>query len=255
METERRRPTSSISPQPSVRRDLGAEDWRALPAALAGIHASTRPRDRIEVTIASGASLDEAGEAFLIAGGGFAPCAVRRRAGRRALTLLRMRTLADLVRPGLRLLICGLNPSLFSADAGIPFARPGNRFWAAMRAAGLVERERDPHQAFARGIGFTDLVKRATPAAAEIRPAEYRAGLARLEWITRAFAPRAVCFVGLDGWRRAVDPKAQPGWTASGLGGRPAYLMPSTSGRNARCPPSELAAHLARAASGPSPRR
>jgi TDG/mug DNA glycosylase family protein len=255
MKTERRRPTSSRSAQPSVPRDLGAADWRALPAALAAIHASTKPRDRIEVTIASGASLDQAGEAFLIEGGGFARCAVRRFAGRRALTLLRVRTLPDLVRPDLRLLICGLNPSLFSADAGIPFARPGNRFWAAMRAAGLVERERDPHHAFARGIGFTDLAKRATPSAAELRPAEYRAGLARLEWIAGAFAPRVVCFVGLDGWRRAVDPKARPGWTASGLGGRPAYLMPSTSGRNARCPPSELAAHLARAAAGPSPRR
>ena len=160
----------------------------------------------------------------------------------------RARTLPDLVRPRLRLLICGLNPSLYSADAGIPFARRGNRFWAAARTAGLVVKERDPLDALHRGIGMTDLVKRATAAAGELRREEYVAGLRRVEGLVRRFHPRAVCFVGLEGWRAAVDRGAQPGWIAGGLGGRPAYLMPSTSGRNARVSLAELAAHLRSAA-------
>jgi TDG/mug DNA glycosylase family protein len=49
----------------------------------------------------------------------------------------RARTLPDTVGPGMRLLVCGLNPSLFAADAGVGYARPGNRFWPAARATRL----------------------------------------------------------------------------------------------------------------------
>ena len=166
------------------------------------------------------------------------------------LTARRARTLPDLVRPGLRLLICGLNPSVYSADAGVPFARPGNRFWAAAGAAGLVTRARDPRAALRRGIGFTDLVKRATPGAAVLSAREYAAGVERVAALVRLYRPKAICFVGLDGWRAAVDRRAQPGWIADGFAGVDAYLMPSTSGRNAATPPAALAAHLRRAASG-----
>ncbi|HVN83832.1 MAG TPA: methyltransferase domain-containing protein [Candidatus Binatia bacterium] len=161
----------------------------------------------------------------------------------------RAHTLPDLVGPNLRLLICGLNPSPYSADRGIPFARPGNRFWPAARRAGLITRERDPRAALYCGVGFTDLVKRATASATELRPREYREGVARIEELAWLYQPKAICFVGLDGWRTAVDRRAQPGWIDSDFAGCPAYLMPSTSGRNARVPLAELARHLRRAAS------
>ena len=61
-----------------------------------------------------------------------------------ALTATRLRSLPDTVAPGMRLLVCGLNPSLYSADAGVPFARTGNRFWRALAAAGLDDVDRDP---------------------------------------------------------------------------------------------------------------
>ena len=38
----------------------------------------------------------------------------------------------------------GSNPSVYSADVGLGFARPGNRFWPAALAAGLVTRTHDP---------------------------------------------------------------------------------------------------------------
>ena len=95
---------------------------------------------------------------------------------------------------------------------------------------------------------MTDLVKRATAAAAHLRPKEYAAGLRRVERLVQHYRPAATCFVGLDGWRCAVDRRARPGWIVGGFGGRPAYLMPSTSGRNARVPLTELAAHLRAAA-------
>jgi TDG/mug DNA glycosylase family protein len=157
----------------------------------------------------------------------------------------RARTLADTVGPGMRLLACGLNPSLYAADAGVGFARPGNRFWPAALAAGLATEARDPHAALRdHGLGMTDIVKRATVAAAELTPAEYRAGLERVRWLVRWLRPGAVCFVGLAGWRAAVDRRAQPGPQPEGIEGVPVYVMPSTSGLNASSRPADLVGHL-----------
>jgi TDG/mug DNA glycosylase family protein len=165
------------------------------------------------------------------------------------LRAVRARTLADTVGPGMRLLVCGLNPSLFAADAGVGFARPGNRFWKAAVAAGVVTRERQPlHALQVDGVGMTDQVKRATRAADELTSDEYRAGLARLTRLVEWLRPGAVCFVGLAGWRSATGTKAAAGRQEAGLGGRPVYVMPSTSGLNARTTPAQLTDHLRAAA-------
>ncbi|MDG2304624.1 MAG: uracil-DNA glycosylase family protein [Candidatus Binatia bacterium] len=160
-------------------------------------------------------------------------------------------TLPDYVRPDLDLLFCGLNPSLLSAQTGVPYGRPGNRFWPAVVRAGLCSRERDPWHALERGIGFTDLVKRPTRGAAELTKDEYATGTLRLEDCVRVFRPRAICFVGLDGWRKTVDRKAVPGWVPDGFAGRPAYLMPSTSGLNAHCDLPGFVRHLRAASTAP----
>jgi hypothetical protein len=60
------------------------------------------------------------------------------------------------------------------------------------------------------GVGFTDLVKRATPRAGVLTPVEYRESLARVERLVRWLAPRAVCFVGLAGWRAAATDAPVP---------------------------------------------
>jgi hypothetical protein len=57
-----------------------------------------------------------------------------------------------------------------------------------------------------------------------------------------------VCFVGLEGWRLAVDRKAMPGPIDTGFAGVPAYVMPSTSGLNAHARLDDLVEHLRRAA-------
>ncbi len=161
-------------------------------------------------------------------------------------------TLPDYVRPKLKLLICGLNPSPYAAKTGIPFGRPGNRFWPAALRAKLVERERDPLDALNCGVGFSDLVKRTTRAASELGTEEYEHGLKRLEDLVRLMRPASLCFVGLAGWRAAVERKAQPGWIENGFAGRPAYLMPSTSGLNTHTDTAALARHLRRAARPPA---
>jgi len=74
--------------------------------------------------------------------------------------------LADTVGPGMRLLVCGLNPSVHAAEAGVGFVTPSNRFWRAALEAGVVGRPLDPRHALVEhGVGMTDLVKRPTPRA------------------------------------------------------------------------------------------
>jgi len=164
-------------------------------------------------------------------------------------TATRVRTLPDIVGPDMRLLVCGLNPSLYAADAGVNFARPGNRFWPAALASGLVSRDRDPWHALAHhGIGFTDIVKMATPQAASLAVDDYRHGLDRLAWTVRLLRPGAVCFVGLAGVRAALDRHAVAGPRADGFAGVPAYVMPNTSGLNAHASPADFERHLRAAA-------
>ncbi|MGH9186707.1 MAG: methyltransferase domain-containing protein, partial [Acidimicrobiales bacterium] len=123
----------------------------------------------------------------VVVGAGFVIDEVLERTNRRGEVVLdvmaaRARRLADTVGPGMGLLLVGLNPSLYAANAGVGFARPGNRFWPAIRAAGLVTRDRDPRHALrVHRIGMTDLVKRATVGAAELTADEYRDGLRRVE--------------------------------------------------------------------------
>jgi len=157
----------------------------------------------------------------------------------------RARTLPDTVGPGLAVLFVGLNPSEYAADVGVGFARPGNRFWPAALAAGLVTRDRDPRDAFrAHRVGMTDLVKRATTSAASLRPAEYRDGVARVQRLVAWLRPRVVCFVGLTGWRAAVSATATRGLQPQPFAGVPAYVMPNTSGVNAHSRLEDFVADL-----------
>ncbi len=158
---------------------------------------------------------------------------------------VRLRTLADTVGPGMSLLVVGLNPSFYAADAGVGFARPGNRFWPAALRAGLVSRDRDAFHALRHhGMGMTDLVKRPSTGANELTRDEYAVGMRRVEGLVRWLEPRALCMVGLAGYRAAVDRHAEPGLQPILSGGRPVYVMPSTSGANAHASIDDLVTHL-----------
>jgi len=205
--------------------------------------------DQVGGRFFAGWSQDRLTDMITGAGFGIEPTSVEVSGDEVRLRAVRLRTLADTVRPGMRLLICGVNPSPYSADVGVGYGRPGNRFWPAVVAAGVVDRPRDPIDALVRhGMGMTDFVKRATRTAAEVGDDEYRVGLARVERLVEWLQPGAVCFVGLSGWRAAVNRTAVAGPQPETIGGRPAYLVPSTSGLNARSSLADLTAHFAAAA-------
>ncbi len=238
-----------------------------VPLALADLHRALVPDATVELHLFEGdAEWDEhpdddfPGRRFsrwpvpwledVLVGAGFEVGGIERRKKVLLVAARRLHTLADTVAPGMRMLVCGLNPSVYAADVGVGFARGTNRFWPSALAAGLVSRDRDPrHALVAHGVGMTDLVKRPTRQAAELTAAEYSEGLQRLERLAERLEPRVICFVGLAGWRAAVDRRATPGLQPRRIGGRPAYVMPSTSGLNARTSLGELTAHLRAAAS------
>jgi TDG/mug DNA glycosylase family protein len=264
-----------------VRIDLSHLPRTAVPTALAELHGALASDTPVELGFLDGdlhhaALLDDpSGDrcsawdpkllAAVVEGAGFGrpPIELRPRTGppRRSsdelgslrgqvlVSARRLDTLPDSVGPAMRLLVCGLNPSLPAAATGIPFVGASNRFWPAARQAGVVAVDRDPAGALTVDrVGFTDQAKRATAAASSLRPGELRRGIRRLARLVAWLEPAAVCVVGLAGWRTAVDAHARPGIAEARLGGRPVYVMPSTSGRNARSSVDALTAHLADAA-------
>src|SRR3954471_19188486 len=93
------------------------------------------------------------------------------------------KSVPDLIAPGLKVLFCGINPSLYSAAVGHHFARPGNRFWPVLHAAGFSDRRLtafDERELLARGYGITNIADRATATADELSPDELIAGAKRL---------------------------------------------------------------------------
>ncbi len=128
------------------------------------------------------------------------------------------RPLPDRLARNLRLLICGTNPSPATANAGIAYFRPGNRFWPAGLAAGLVGADRDPDRALrVDRVGFTDFVARVEADASKISADELRAGAIEVEAKVRKWKPAAVCFTALGPYRAAVDRRAAVGRAAASL--------------------------------------
>jgi len=147
------------------------------------------------------------------------------------------RTVPDLLPEPCRVLLCGINPSTWSAWSGHHFGRPTNRLWPTLAGAGLTPRRLHPEQTaeiLAAGLGITNLVARATVRADELRDDEVRAGVATLEALARRVRPGAVAVLGLTAYRTAFGrPGAVVGRQPQTVGGRPLWLLPNPSGLNA----------------------
>jgi TDG/mug DNA glycosylase family protein len=142
-----------------------------------------------------------------------------------------------LIAPGLRVLFVGINPGLWSGAVGHHFARPGNRFWKVLHAAGFTERLLSPfdeRELLARGLGITNVVRRTTQAAAELSPEELQRGARRLRAKVVRHRPRIVAFLGLGAYRVALArPAARIGPQADRFGRARLWVLPNPSGLNA----------------------
>jgi TDG/mug DNA glycosylase family protein len=155
------------------------------------------------------------------------------------------RTMPDLIAPGLRVLFCGINPSLYSAVVGYHFARPGNRFWPTLHAAGFTPRRLAPSEQQALlelGCGITNLVDRATASADELSAAELAEGGQGLTVKLRRYRPRFLAVLGIGAWRSAFGrPEAALGLQPETLGGTRVWVLPNPSGLNAHYRLEDLA--------------
>lgn len=153
-------------------------------------------------------------------------------------------TVPDLIAPDLSVLFCGINPGLYSAATGHHFARPGNRFWRALHAAGFTARVLKPwedSELLANGVGITNLVPRATAGAAELTRDELIAGRDRLERKAARYRPRWIAVVGIGAYRVAFErPGATIGEQLERLGVSRLWVLPNPSGLNANHQMPEL---------------
>ena len=142
-----------------------------------------------------------------------------------------------MIASGLRVLFVGINPGLYSGAVGHHFARPGNRFWRVLHAAGFTERLLSPfeeRELLAAGLGITNLVARATASAAELSRDELVRGARRLLGKVRRRRPAVVAFLGLDAYRTALEKRgASVGRQRETLGGARVWVLPNPSGLNA----------------------
>lgn len=159
------------------------------------------------------------------------------------------RTLPDLVAPGLRVLLVGINPSLWSGWSGYHFGRPSNRLWTTLHEAGLTPRRLAPEdtaELLAAGIGISNLVARATARADELTDDEIRAGMPRLRATVQRWRPRAVAVLGVSAYRVAfARPKAAVGRQPDPLDGALLWVLPNPSGLNAHYQQPALTAQYA----------
>jgi TDG/mug DNA glycosylase family protein len=159
-------------------------------------------------------------------------------------------TIDDVIAPGLKVLFCGINPSLYSAAVGHHFARPGNRFWPALHLAGFTDRVLSPFEdelALRHGLGVTNLVARATGSAQDLSREELREGGKALADKVLRYAPGVLAVVGIGAYRMAFDqPRATIGPQGQQLGGRPVWVLPNPSGLNAHYQLPDLAAQFRR---------
>lgn len=149
----------------------------------------------------------------------------------------------DLLGPDLKLLFVGINPGLWTAATQTHFAHPVNRFYPALLLAGIITEPISPSEGMtdadrdrlrARGIGITNIVRRATARASELTDEELRAGGAELEATVRRTSPKVVAIAGITAYRTAFGQRrAVPGRQPERLAGSELWIVPNPSGLNA----------------------
>lgn len=154
------------------------------------------------------------------------------------------KTVRDVIAPDLNILFCGINPGLYTAAVGHHFARPGNRFWAALHAAGFTERLLSPfdeRELLKSGYGITNVVPRTTASADLLTKDEIVRGGERLRKKLVRYRPRILAVLGVGAYRVGFNqPKASVGRQPDMIGNTTLWVLPNPSGLNANYQMKEL---------------
>ncbi|MEV5305930.1 G/U mismatch-specific DNA glycosylase [Streptomyces diastaticus] len=143
----------------------------------------------------------------------------------------------DVAGPGLRVLFCGINPGLLTAETGHHFARPRKRFWPVLHRSGFTPRRFAPaeqHLLPQLGLGITNVVARPSARADELTAEEFREGGALLTAKVARLAPSWLAVVGITAYRAAfAERRAVVGPQERTVGGARVWVLPNPSGLNA----------------------
>ena len=157
----------------------------------------------------------------------------------------RGKAVPDVIAPNLHILFCGINPGLYSGATGHHFARPGNRFWPVLHAAGFTDRLFSPfeeQELLKRGYGITNIVNRTTANAAELSLNELEEGAKRLTKTVFKYKPRIVAVLGVEAYRKAFGRRdAILGLQEERIGDSRVWILPNPSGLNAHYQLKDLA--------------
>jgi len=155
------------------------------------------------------------------------------------------KTVRDVIAPDLLVLFCGINPGLYTAAVGHHFARPGNRFWPSLFAAGFTKTLLSPFEEkelLKSGYGITNVVARATASAELLTKEELMAGGSKLKTKVRRYRPAILAVLGLSAFRMGFQrPKASVGRQETRIGNTLLWVLPNPSGLNANYQRPELA--------------
>jgi TDG/mug DNA glycosylase family protein len=155
------------------------------------------------------------------------------------------KTVPDVIAPRLKVLFAGINPGLYTAAVGHHFARPGNRFWPALHAAGFTEHLLSPFDErvlLKSGYGITNVVQRTTATADQLSREELRQGGEQLTAKVRRYKPAFLAILGLGAYRVAWErPKAVIGRQEGAIGETAVWVLPNPSGLNAHYQAAQLA--------------
>lgn len=155
------------------------------------------------------------------------------------------KTVRDVIAPRLRVLFCGINPGLYTAAVGHHFARPGNRFWPALNAAGFTDQVLSPfaeRELINYGYGITNVVSRTTATADQLTREELRAGGQRLTAKVQRYQPAFLAVLGVGAYRTAWErPHAHIGRQEETIDATTIWVLPNPSGLNAHYQPRDLA--------------
>ena len=169
---------------------------------------------------------------------------------RQELESFRDHTIPDLIDERTKLLFVGINPGLWTAATQTHFCHPSNRFYPALKRAGLIDFDIDTdhgmtrEQRFdftSRGMGISNLVQRATVRASELTSDELRAGAERLRLLVNTIRPLVVAVAGVTAYRTAFGVNSAVMGRQELDGPAEWWVLPNPSGLNAHVQVDDLA--------------
>jgi len=144
-----------------------------------------------------------------------------------------VKTLPDLLRKGMKLVIVGCNPSESAVRVGHYYSGRGNEFWPLLFDGRVIPEPFDYHddkRVIEFGIGLTDLVKKPTRTHAELTRQDFAEGRIVLSQKLEEFAPHVVAFNGKETYEQFAQRKSKVGLQKELLYGARVYVLPRTGG-------------------------